>query len=693
MGGAASKGHSANNSKRNSTRSLPREGSPEMVGLQLYKNEPFEKTSWYNRVISIIGTESVSIEQLLVLLRDKLSIISTPAMLKGLQENDSTTLIPPSSVLRLYSETVYNPFLGTFLRNAIIEEGPTPALWTEYTKYEQLANTKSQNGRRSSSSSSISMNEISPSRFSDFVLGHHNTAVNPVFSALEAYNLPLTHYFINSGKLIQQKHGTTPESYIKIFCSMITSGVKALEIEISGGADGEPRCFADTYPENQPLDSLPLLKDTLLAFKEAVDSISNHEKPLHCGVSGTELDFAPVILVVSITQSCSQVHQEKAAEHISEILGTRIELPVLNDDASIWTVTQLAGKVVLCGLGVPIDDASIPSKNNPTVSPALEALMKIHTIRIPQLRPLLEKATSRAQLKTLFQDKLLVVNAAEAGTHLIELAPITEMLLVFVQTSKRIRLKTRRSSLSSRVKGSYETKNIDSDTRFKVDFYELGETGSITIRESNVNEDLGSEHEELEPLRGWKYGAHMLPVWNSDATDAKLMNWSLFTSQQIVSGYIPKQPRKCLSFSPDFFDLYNDWNKDYQHSLFITVMSASGIHRSQDILQPFMKIFCNNGSGLKQTAITTVCEDNGYMCLWDEVFEFKLDLTDTSSASIVMFAIMQRDGCTEKIIAWSSVPLWALRTGTRSLQLRNPTGQLMDQGVILANFIWEEDMY
>mmetsp|Transcript_21422 Transcript_21422/g.37847 ORF Transcript_21422/g.37847 Transcript_21422/m.37847 type:complete len:269 (+) Transcript_21422:1-807(+) len=267
----------------------------------------------------------------------------------------------------------------------------------------------------------------------------------------------------------------------------------------------------------------------------------------------------------------------------------------------------------------------------------------------------------------------------------MELSSITDMLLIHVQTSKRTILQKKEGNLLQRE----DDQGRDQDTRHVVQFSELrpGETCKVVMEDENVQE---IQNDEVEPLRGWRYGAQIVPVNAYGHDEASLQNASLFI-QHGGCGYVPRMPRETFADTKGFIDLYDDFCNEYARSLFVTVLSACRVPRDQELTQPYLRMYCNNGTGLKQVAITSTVEDNGYNLIWEEDFEFKFHINDLNSAACILFALHDRNQLALDTFAWASIPLWGLQTGYRRVQIFDMNHKPVPGAILFLHFDWEPE--
>jgi len=595
---------------------------------------------------------------------------------------------------RLFNDISYNPTIGAIYAALLRERDQlSDQVWQEFQMHYQGLSQQSISDVTSIIEQYCQGKGPPKSAigFERFLLSKANSAFHPRLQELRRFNRPISEYFIQVARIPDVKHfSSEPERVVQAYAQCISRGARVVEFLCSGGAsDGKPRVFSDSFPENTPADVLPRLQDVLEACEKELSRVQNTSagRGNLSRKQHSTCKRLPLIVCISVDGTCSESYQLEIVKSLKDVFGSKLGCPPLNDDGTIWSISQLEGKILVVSPSFMmggVDEEGNVVLGEP-VSNELQQTCHLRMVTVNELRPILDQASSRRDLRKLLQGVVLTVGNAELCAHIMELSSITDMLLVHVQTSKRSVAAGKKGNLIQRD----ETDPAHQDTRHVVQYSELRDERAPEIickQESIVEEKM----EELEPLRGWRYGAQMVPVEMHSFEEASLQAAALF-KQHGANGFVPKVPRDMFFDQTGFIDLYGDFGHDYARSLFITVLSATRIPRDQVVEEPFLKVFCNNGTGLKQVAITSTVEDNGFNLVWEEDFEFKFHINDINAAACLIFTIHDRIDLQNKALTWASVPLWGLQTGYRSLQLFNTNGNEVDNAVLFLHFDWEPE--
>ncbi|GBG32298.1 1-phosphatidylinositol 4,5-bisphosphate phosphodiesterase [Hondaea fermentalgiana] len=599
-------------------------------------------------------------------------------------------------VARVYMDVSYNPSIGAIFAALIKERDQlTETIWNEFqtdfqgTPLSQIASIT----QVVRDYSDLEGPPVTASQFEEFLLSPANSAFDPRLDALRRFDRPLSEYFVQVAK-IQDCDTMSAEDMIKRYASCIRRGARVVELECSGGAsDGEPRVFADTRAEDLPLDTLPTLLDTLKAIVaemnevDGLGSASKSPKDLTCMATGTKINAMPLLVIVTVQRSCDETMQRRISTQLREVFGSKMDKLPLNDNGSIWSPIQLDSRVLVIMSQTMV--GNLDAEGNLTPGPPLVSelsdIAHLRMVTVHEIRPILDQAKSRKDLRRLLQGLVLTLASVELCAHIMELSSITDMLLIHVQTSKRTILQKKEGNLLQRD----DDQGRDQDTRHVVQFSELrpGETSQLIMKEESLTE---VQNDEVEPLRGWRYGAQIVPVHTFGHEEASLQHASLFC-QHGSCGFVPRMPREAFEDVTGFIDLYDDFCNEYARSLFVTVLSACRVPRAQELTQPYLRMYCNNGTGLKQVAITSTVEDNGYNLIWEEDFEFKFHINDLNSAACILFALHDRNQLGMETFAWASIPLWGLQTGYRRVQIFDLDHKPVPGAILFLHFDWEPE--
>lgn len=650
------------------------------------------------------GGEAYPIEEILEVFHKKFSVNVSMATLKSYYGMTETSLAV-DHIQHLFADLAYNPSIGAIYAALIKDrESLTEPIWNEFLSEfqgypdsqwgevgELLAKHLDQKGIPQA-----------PQEFSQYLLSAANAAFHPRLSHLQRFDRPIAEYFMHVAKVQDVSDCADASAAVAKLAACVARGARVVELACSGNAsDGEPRVLGDVYPAGHPVDDLPGLRRALEAIEAAAaQAYKGGESRLDtlCHATGHRVERMPIIVCISVAETCGPACQLRVRDHLNEVFKERVECPALNGDGRLWSPLQLDGKVLVVGsanvLVQPPDRASSdemvdPDEEPPLGAPLEPALLEafhMKMVSVKEIRPILDEAKSRSDLRRLLQGLMLTLTAVELCAHIMELSSITDMLLVHVQTSKRKIFKEKQGNLSS---DAVEEHSLDQDTRHMVQFSELrsGESADVRFETKTILEE---KQDEVEPLRGWRYGAQIVAVDSYSRGEANLQNMTLF-KQHGCNGFVPRIPRDMLYDLNGYVDLYQDFSAEYARSLFVTILSACRIPRPQNVRQPFLRVYCNNGTGLKQVAITSTVEDNGFNCVWEEDFEFKFHINDLNAAACLLFVIQDRDGLDGGELAWSSVPLWGLQPGYRSLQINDMDGTPVQGAALFTHFDWEPE--
>ncbi len=641
----------------------------------------------------------------------------------------------------------YNPAIGGLYQALLNDrEELTPDLWREFLSEFQGYPDECIEGANEEFITFGSRKAI-PSdagTFAEALLGPANCAFSPILGAMQRFDRPITEYFFSIAKVRHFDDCSSPlQKLKKLMDTVRNNAARVIEFECSGDsveeADGvqaeskeeeeeeeeeddtgsEPRVFGDIYPDGTPSSALPTLREALKMMLDAMEDVwldtSGPHAPL-CSQTGERLEGGPLfMLIISVNNKCSDATQRRIGAVIKQVLGSRIDCPPPNTDGTVWSPLQLAGKVLLVVSNKTTDsssttppappartsfssdatnasqDSSASGKLRPVVQELLD-MAHMHMLCVSDIRPILDQAKSRSELRQLLQRVVLTLTQAELCAHIMELTSITSMLMVHVQSKKRLVYEEKKANLLFANKGSeYVVHGGEEDKRTKVQFSELPLNDWNTCEARFETEKVLVEtNESVDPLRGWRFGAQMVPAdYGCADKDPSLHAMCLF-KQHGGLGFVPRLPRDVFRSLPGYVDQYFGFPTEYATSLFVTVLSASRIPRLETIQEPFMRVHCNNGTGLKQIALTSTVRDNGFNCVWEEDFEFKLHVNDLGAAATLIFSIGDRDKVKGETTAFTFVPLWGLQTGYRSLPLFDANGAPVTGGSVLLHLDWEE---
>mmetsp|Transcript_35582 Transcript_35582/g.56941 ORF Transcript_35582/g.56941 Transcript_35582/m.56941 type:complete len:698 (+) Transcript_35582:399-2492(+) len=530
--------------------------------------------------------------------------------------------------------------------------------------------------------------------FARYICSDINSAFKPALQKLQRYDRPLSEYFIKVGNVIEFSGAEGFERLIKC----VTDGSRLIKLDIHGGAqDGKPRVLQERYPEGTPLDSLPSFVDVVTRLENAIASVYETKTlDTYCYETKQNVGRMPLLLMLEFYTSCDEGIQNHVCDSLQEVFGQALDTPKQNENGLIWSPIQLAGKIVIVAPHTLREkEPAVVAKGEdpPTPVPLSKRVLDMISFRmvtVAEIRPILDMAKSRADLKFSLQQLVLTLTPLDVCVHITELSSITDMLLVYVQTGKRRKLMKKKSNLVVRNNEEYERLK-DQDTRFAIEFSELDPAEVVTVACSDQNKGpiLVDTQDFVEPLRGWRYGAQIIPVDANSHLEFSLLNTALF--KQNANGFVAKSPMDMFQNHPNFTNLFESFNPDYARSLFVTVLSANRIPRDGVCTEPYVKIECNNGTGLKQVAITSSVEDNGYVCTWEEDFEFKFHIADLNSSACLLFTIGDRKELQGGELAFAAVPIWGLQTGYRNLQVCKLDGTPVEDSKLIVHFDWEAD--
>jgi hypothetical protein len=80
---------------------------------------------------------------------------------------------------------------------------------------------------------------------------------------------------------------------------------------------------------------------------------------------------------------------------------------------------------------------------------------------------------------------------------------------------------------------------------------------------------------------------------------------------------------------------------------------------------------------------TTSIDDNGYSPIWNQIFEFKVQREEIN---FLVFKVYDEDRTKSTLLCWNAIPLRALRTGVRSLYMKDKKLDTLKDSALLCSF-------
>merc|ERR1712232_585381 len=188
-------------------------------------------------------------------------------------------------------------------------------------------------------------------------------------------------------------------------------------------------------------------------------------------------------------------------------------------------------------------------------------------------------------------------NTTEACTHMIELEAIADLLLMHVQCPIPKIKNKRKSVLAEEILHPAPNAVLQSNDNGKA---ELDSAGALEIHRA-VSQNLVNDEGNMSafsPLRAWKSGAQIVPVSHLGNSENVYNQDALFRQNGGVrlvlrtSPVIVSNPTSAVG------------------TLCLVVLSGTCIPRESSTTQPYVRVCCDSGNGLKQVAITSETQDN-----------------------------------------------------------------------------------
>lgn len=169
-----------------------------------------------------------------------------------------------------------------------------------------------------------------------------------------------------------------------------------------------------------------------------------------------------------------------------------------------------------------------------------------------------------------------------------------------------------------------------------------------------------------EPIPAWSVGAQMIALNTQTHDIPNILNDGMFR-QNGGCGYVLK---------PDYM-LFSDGVKDPPCRIIINIISGQSFPKLKGVSgkpSPHVEVSVNGLDGDTVKYTTTTVHNNGFDPIWDECFEFMVNMPDLAQLT---FQVINEDSIFSKqaSIASGSIPLKCLRQGFRIVRLYDENGR------------------
>ncbi|XP_018408982.1 PREDICTED: 1-phosphatidylinositol 4,5-bisphosphate phosphodiesterase delta-1 [Nanorana parkeri] len=487
-----------------------------------------------------------------------------------------------------------------------------------------------------------------------YLLSADGNVFNPEHSKVyQDMMQPLSHYFISSSHNTylmedQLKGPSSTEAYIRA----LTKGCRCVELDCYDGPNGEPNIY-----HGYTLTSKILFKDVITTIKNYAFKTSEY----------------PVI--ISLENHCSLDQQKTMAKHMKDILGDMLLLMPVDDKLNqLPSPEQLKGKILVKGkkLEAPESSQENGASNGAPVAEVVSDDVSDED-EAAEMEDEVVKSKVNAKTSTVSKLKLAkelsdtVIYCKSVHFHGYEYAIQHQAFYEMSSITESKALK-----LANESANRFVQHNIRQLTRIYPD-------GRRTDSSNYCPVDL------------WNVGCQIVALnFQTPCTDMDVYQGKFRDNG--FCGYVLKPPflrYNQTKFNPKSIHDGEWWTPKKFHVMVISGQQLPKLNKKKSsIVDPFVSVEILGVARDNDKKQTKVIENNGFSPMWNEHFEF---LIDVPTLALVRFLVEDYDASSRNdFVGQYTVPLTSLQLGYRHIHLLNRNGDPLPSATLFVHTMLQE---
>ncbi|XP_069814926.1 1-phosphatidylinositol 4,5-bisphosphate phosphodiesterase delta-1 isoform X3 [Dendropsophus ebraccatus] len=482
-----------------------------------------------------------------------------------------------------------------------------------------------------------------------YLLSDNGNVFNPAHNQVyQDMKQPLCHYFISSSHntylMEDQLRGpSSTEAYIRA----LIKGCRCVELDCWDGPNGEPVIY-----HGYTLTSKIL-------FKDVIKTIKNYA-----------FKTTPYPVIISLENHCTLDQQKTMAKHLKNILGDMLlTMPVEGKIKEFPSPEQLKGKILVKGKKLnSLEDSMKETENSSTEA---------------------DDVSDEDEAAEMEDDAVkTTVHAKKKAGATLKLAKELSDTVIYC---KSVHFRGFEHALEHQ--SFYEMSSLTESKALKL----ANESGNRFIRHNSRQltrvypDGMRTDSSNYSAVDMWNVGNQIVAL-NFQTPCAEMDVYQGRFRDNGFCGYILKP--SFLRYNQSKFNPKSIQDGEWWTPKKLNIMVISGQQlpkvnkKKSSIVDPFVTVEILGVARDREKKLTKVVENNGFNPMWNEHFEFEIDVP---ALALVRFLVEDYDASSRNdFVGQYTLPLTSLQLGYRHIHLLNKNGDPYPSATLFVHVMLQE---